>query len=361
MYAPSILFDVLYNVLYLTFFKFFTLNILKFGSTNEDNNAFVGVRIRNESIEFHYPESYDISGVEDVTTIKDIKALEPVRKSLGSGQVLHCPYDYNKTKCELGNYVWSNQVASQDIAFKLTTEEEIEIDDEEWERNRNIGAKAEEKLGINSLASKENYDKAIKWIVDNGYAKNNEEAQQLFKKSLSQKGLEKLAKILAVDEDSDSFVDNIDYDNIEYPKGTSKEYTMSVNKKFNDALPILQKLGIKLEDFGGRRSKEGGYEDNSSEIMDKYVFNPFSEKYPTGRHNEEWTKDYKPIYDAIDAVTDKNYNDWWIREHSKKEAPKQTEQQVSKPSNNNKTQTNNDKPKEEDERKKASKLFNVKL
>jgi hypothetical protein len=37
--------------------------------------------------------------------------------------------DYNKTKCELGNYVWSNQVASQDIAFKLTTEEEIEIDD----------------------------------------------------------------------------------------------------------------------------------------------------------------------------------------------------------------------------------------
>ena len=44
-------------------------------STNEDNNAFVGVRIRNESIEFHYPESYDISGVEDVTTIKDIKAF----------------------------------------------------------------------------------------------------------------------------------------------------------------------------------------------------------------------------------------------------------------------------------------------
>ncbi len=44
-------------------------------STNEDNNAFVGVRIRNESIEFHYPESYDLSGVEDVSTIKDIKAF----------------------------------------------------------------------------------------------------------------------------------------------------------------------------------------------------------------------------------------------------------------------------------------------
>ena len=32
-------------------------------STNEENNAFVGVRIRNDSIEFHYPESYDLSGV----------------------------------------------------------------------------------------------------------------------------------------------------------------------------------------------------------------------------------------------------------------------------------------------------------
>ena len=44
-------------------------------STNEDNNAFVGVRIRNENIEFHYPESYDLSGIENVSTIKDIKAF----------------------------------------------------------------------------------------------------------------------------------------------------------------------------------------------------------------------------------------------------------------------------------------------
>lgn len=41
-------------------------------STNEENNAFVGVRIRNDSIEFHYPESYDLAGVEGVSTIKDI-------------------------------------------------------------------------------------------------------------------------------------------------------------------------------------------------------------------------------------------------------------------------------------------------
>ena len=44
-------------------------------STNEDNNAFVGVRIRNDSIEFHYPESYNLSGVENVSTVKDIKAF----------------------------------------------------------------------------------------------------------------------------------------------------------------------------------------------------------------------------------------------------------------------------------------------
>ncbi len=44
-------------------------------STNEENNAFVGVRIRNDSIEFHYPESYDLSGVDGVSDIKDIKAF----------------------------------------------------------------------------------------------------------------------------------------------------------------------------------------------------------------------------------------------------------------------------------------------
>ena len=44
-------------------------------STNEDNNAFVVVRIRQESIEFHYPESYDLAGIEGVSTIKDLKSF----------------------------------------------------------------------------------------------------------------------------------------------------------------------------------------------------------------------------------------------------------------------------------------------
>ena len=48
-------------------------------STNEDNNAFVGVRITNGSIEFHYPESYDLAGVDEQLTVKDIK---PFRRDM---------------------------------------------------------------------------------------------------------------------------------------------------------------------------------------------------------------------------------------------------------------------------------------
>ena len=48
-------------------------------STNEDNNAFVGVRITNDSIEFHYPESYNLAGVDERLTIKDIK---PFRRDM---------------------------------------------------------------------------------------------------------------------------------------------------------------------------------------------------------------------------------------------------------------------------------------
>lgn len=104
----------------------------------------------------------------------------------------------------------------------------------------------------------------------------------------------------------------IDYENVEYPKGTSKEYSQSVNEKYEQALPVLEKVGLKPEDFGGKANEQGGYEDNTSEIMDKYVFEPFRKKYPGG-NNEAWKKDYQPLYDAIDAVLDKKYNDWYIR------------------------------------------------
>lgn len=106
--------------------------------------------------------------------------------------------------------------------------------------------------------------------------------------------------------------DEIRYDKIVYPKGTSKEYTEKVNAEYKKALPVLEKYGIKLEDFGGHTNNRGGYEDNSKEIMDKYVFEPFRKKYPNG-NNAIWEREYKPLYEAIDAVLDKNYNDWWIR------------------------------------------------
>lgn len=108
----------------------------------------------------------------------------------------------------------------------------------------------------------------------------------------------------------------IDYENIEYPKGTSKKYTKYVNEQFENAKPILEKAGIKLEDFGGKPSKEGGYEDNTKEIMNKYVFEPFRKKYPNG-NNDAWEKEYQPLYDAIEAVSDKNYNDWYIKNNKK--------------------------------------------
>lgn len=40
-------------------------NIILHSVTNEENNAFVGLRIRNDEIHFHYPESYDLSPKED--------------------------------------------------------------------------------------------------------------------------------------------------------------------------------------------------------------------------------------------------------------------------------------------------------
>ena len=99
---------------------------------------------------------------------------------------------------------------------------------------------------------------------------------------------------------------------IKYPKGTSKEYTDRVNDAYNKSLPILEKAGIKLEDFKGSSNKIGGFDTNADEIMQKYVFEPFRKKYPNG-NNEAWEREYKELYDAIDNVLDKQYNDWYIK------------------------------------------------
>lgn len=107
---------------------------------------------------------------------------------------------------------------------------------------------------------------------------------------------------------------DIDYQNIKYPQGTSKEYTFKVNEKYEKAMPLLEAMGVKESDFGGQPSKEGGFEDNTKELLDKYVFEPFNKRYPKG-NNEMWKNHYQPIYDAIEAVADKHYNDYWIKTH----------------------------------------------
>lgn len=99
----------------------------------------------------------------------------------------------------------------------------------------------------------------------------------------------------------------------DYPKGTTKEYTEKVNKAYEEAKPILEKMGIKIEDIKVRNSKEGGMEDNTKELADKLIFNPFREKYPYG-NNEAWKKEgWQEKYEAIESLEDKLYNDWWIK------------------------------------------------
>ena len=39
--------------------------------TNEEHNSFVGLRIRNDEIHFHYPESYNLSDVSDKKSFRN--------------------------------------------------------------------------------------------------------------------------------------------------------------------------------------------------------------------------------------------------------------------------------------------------
>ena len=52
------------------------------------------VNIFGNKIKNDFPNKFELI----VNTIKDIKSYKPVRNSLTSGQVLHCAYDYKKTK-----------------------------------------------------------------------------------------------------------------------------------------------------------------------------------------------------------------------------------------------------------------------
>ena len=72
--------------------------------------------------------SFDTTSLEnslkDVSnTIKDIKAYKPMRNSISAGQVLHCPYDYKKTKLIIKEM--SDLLALDLVSKKLVTNQLI--------------------------------------------------------------------------------------------------------------------------------------------------------------------------------------------------------------------------------------------
>lgn len=108
-------------------------------------------------------------------------------------------------------------------------------------------------------------------------------------------------------------IDDLIQETKDYPAGTSKEYTDKVNSKHAKALEFLNSKGIDLDkEYTESPSKEGGLNSNVKEIMNKYVFDPFHKAYPNG-NNEVWDRDYKELFDSIDAYADKRYNDWYIQ------------------------------------------------
>jgi len=80
-----------------------------------------------------------------------------------------------------------------------------------------------------------------------------------------------------------------------FPKGTSKEYTDKVNKQYESAIKILGDAGIKT-DFKN-------FEDISK--AQKEIISKWNETHDGAK--------YKPLYDALEVVEDKMYNDSYIR------------------------------------------------
>ena len=127
------------------------------------------------------------------------------------------------------------------------------------------------------------------------------------KKALGIKG----NKANVIDDDLTGKKATRDYDSITYPKGTSKEYTMKVDKEYQEALPILKKYGVDIKEFGSWEDKDA-FADKYEEITKKYVFDRYEKE--TNKTNQVWKeKGYQELFDALEKVEDKQYNDWWIK------------------------------------------------
>lgn len=46
-------------------------NIIIHSVTNEENNSFVGLRIKNEEVHFYYPESYDLASIDNIKAFRN--------------------------------------------------------------------------------------------------------------------------------------------------------------------------------------------------------------------------------------------------------------------------------------------------
>ena len=101
----------------------------------------------------------------------------------------------------------------------------------------------------------------------------------------------------------------------ELPKGTSTTYTDEINKKYNDAVSFLKEKGYDVNSFNQDSVKQHIDKlfvdhDNELKAVNKNLNNL---RMPANTGNELWNLKYKPIYNALDVVSDKLYNDDFIK------------------------------------------------
>ena len=83
-------------------------NLEKIASTGEQNNQFVGIKISNNKIEFHYPETYQLSNV-DAELRRDILAILrtiSLAKTLTSNLSSYNSKFNNDDVFPMGAYLW---------------------------------------------------------------------------------------------------------------------------------------------------------------------------------------------------------------------------------------------------------------
>lgn len=184
----------------------------------------------------------------------------------------------------------------------------------------NKGKSLKEKMNENAKTYKEeNYNgHAIMPDLLDGYTVDYEGEEVWFKTKDEAKAF--IDKELGIKDNKANVIDGDltgkkeetrDYDSITYPKGTSKEYTIKVDKEYKEALPILKEYGIDIKEFGSWEDKDA-FADKFEEITNKYVFDRF--KQEKDQSNKAWKdKGYQRLVDALEKVEDKQYNDWWIK------------------------------------------------